>query len=376
LSPAVLAVAGCFAAASAQSADFTGELAAAVTVNDTESNPVFLSFRYFPELFATYPISESTTLDVLGSLDATSTTRFDSLETSTTDKNLDAYRLWIRLSAAQLETRLGLQKISFGAATLFRPLMWFDSIDPRDPLQITDGVWGLLLRYYFVNNANIWLWGLLGNKDPKGWELLPTVRDVPEYGGRIQVPVPNGEIALSLHHRTVDGGKLVALPQLSGDTDIPEDRIGVDAKWDLLLGLWLEGSMLHQDSELVRQSYRHFVTAGIDYTFGIGDGLTLLAENFSVSTSNEAFRSGDWSHVTGVSLTYPWGAVDALALILYNDYEAKDMYSFFDWRRRYDRWTFHLIAFANPDSFALPTTAAENTLLAGNGVQFLVVFNH
>jgi len=53
-----------------------------------------------------------------------------------------------------------LQKINFGSATLFRLLMWFDRIDPRDPLKLTDGVYGLLLRYYFHNNTNIWLWGL------------------------------------------------------------------------------------------------------------------------------------------------------------------------------------------------------------------------
>ncbi|GAI27146.1 unnamed protein product, partial [marine sediment metagenome] len=52
--------------------------------------------------------------------------------------------------------------------------MWFDRIDPRDPLQLTDGVYGLLLRQYFLNNANIWVWGLYGNDDLRGWEYLPS----------------------------------------------------------------------------------------------------------------------------------------------------------------------------------------------------------
>ena len=30
-----------------------------------------------------------------------------------------------------------------------------EDIDPRDPLQLTNGVWGLLGRYYFMNNANL-----------------------------------------------------------------------------------------------------------------------------------------------------------------------------------------------------------------------------
>ena len=77
------------------------------------------------------------------------------------------YRLWTRLSSERFEARLGLQRINFGSATLLRPLMWFDRIDPRDPLQITDGVYALLLRYYFQDNANVWAWGLLGNSSRK-----------------------------------------------------------------------------------------------------------------------------------------------------------------------------------------------------------------
>lgn len=35
--------------------------------------------------------------------------------------------------------------------------MRFDQVDPRDPLKLTDGVRGLLGRYCFLNNADIWL---------------------------------------------------------------------------------------------------------------------------------------------------------------------------------------------------------------------------
>ena len=82
-------------------------------------------------------------------------------DASTSD--LRPYRLWLRYSSRQWEVRLGLQKINFGTAMLLRPLMWFDRTDARDPLQLTDGVWGLLARRYFLNNANIWLWALYGN---------------------------------------------------------------------------------------------------------------------------------------------------------------------------------------------------------------------
>ncbi len=72
----------------------------------------------------------------------------------TTDFDLSPYRFWFRRSTANLEIRMGLQKITFGPARLFRSLMWFDKLDPRDPLKITEGVWAIRIRRDFPNNAN------------------------------------------------------------------------------------------------------------------------------------------------------------------------------------------------------------------------------
>jgi len=82
--------------------------------------------------------------------------------------------------------------------------MWFDQIDSRDPLQLTDDVWGLQARYYFPNIANIWLWGLYGNNERRGWEAVPVSKNIPEFGGRVQLPIPSGEIALSYNHRVAE----------------------------------------------------------------------------------------------------------------------------------------------------------------------------
>jgi len=63
---------------------------------------------------------------------------------STHQGDLKPYRAWIRFSSDQLELRIGLQKLNFGSASILRPLMWFDQMDPRDPLQLTDGLWAFL----------------------------------------------------------------------------------------------------------------------------------------------------------------------------------------------------------------------------------------
>ena len=107
-------------------------------------------------------ITQTYSVDTELSLNAYWYSLMDLPDHAVTDSEIDPYRLWLRLSSSRFELRAGLQKISFGSATLIRPLMWFDRIDPRDPLQLTDGVYGLLARYYFLNNANLWIWGLYG----------------------------------------------------------------------------------------------------------------------------------------------------------------------------------------------------------------------
>ena len=91
-------------------------------------------------------------------------------------------------------------------------------------LALTDGVHALRFRYNALNNANLWLWGLYGNDRPKGYELLASVGHVPEFGGRFQYPLLNGEFALTAHSREVNGSSL----QLA---DFRENRIALDGRW-------------------------------------------------------------------------------------------------------------------------------------------------
>ncbi len=81
---------------------------------------------------------------------------------------LAPYRLLLGYGGERYEPRAGLQQINFGAAVILRPLRWFDRIDPRDPFQITEGVYGLLGRYY-PGNHSVWLWGFWEIKIRKGW---------------------------------------------------------------------------------------------------------------------------------------------------------------------------------------------------------------
>lgn len=347
-----------------------------ITGNTKSITKPFFGIRYIPEFTLEKSFSQDLSLDFEVSLNAFGTAHIHSLKNTQTDGEIDLYRLWGRFSTSRFEARIGLQKINFGSATLLRPLMWFDSIDPRDPLQLTDGVYGLLLRYYFLNNANIWIWGLYGKDKLKGWDFFPSKSKSAEYGGRLQLPLGNGEWALTYHHRTMDPGQgPFALEQIDA-LSLPEDRYALDGKWDLGIGLWFEGTLTHQRTDLLPFSWQRAINIGLDYTFGLGNGLHALTESFFYTSSDKAFGSGDGITFSALSLGYPLGLLDNLSCIVYYDWENKDLYSFLNWRRTYDQWTINIIGFWNPEQFQIYQNLPENTLYAGKGFQIMIVFNY
>ena len=198
-----------------------------------------LSLRFIPEIkFTLAPTRAGSsgrglTLDGEISADAYGSLLLVSNGPADTSGDIKPYRGWLRLSTSRFEARAGLQKLSFGSAALFRPMMWFDSLDPRDPLQLTDGVYALLLRYYAKSNANFWAWGLYGNDDRRGFDLAPPDKKTPEFGGRIQVPLFKGEIGATYHHRKAAIDGIVPIMDPVSPLPIPpvpEDRFGIDGK--------------------------------------------------------------------------------------------------------------------------------------------------
>jgi hypothetical protein len=283
--------------------------------------------------------------------------------------------MWVKLSGDRFELRAGLQKINFGSAVLFRPLMWFDRIDPRDPLQLTDGVYGLLGRYYFLNNANIWIWGLYGEDKTKGWEVLPSKKNSIEYGGRVQIPLYTGELAATYHHRTADA-KGVIPDSISLGLSYPENRISVDAKVDLGVGLWAEGALIHQDLNFTELKYKTLLNVGMDYTFNLGNGLNLMTEVFGFLQGDRALGADEKIAFGLLSATYPINIIHNISAMVFYDFANKDTYRFINWGMAYDKWSFYVMAFWNPENYNLYNLDYQTSLYSGWGFQLMAVFNH
>ena len=356
-----------------QSLGFKGQAIGWTTLNPAEPFQTQVGLRYIPELSFSLPAGKYT-LDGQFSANLWGSGMYQG-DSITLDENLSPYRMWIRFSGDQFELRAGLQKINFGSAQMFRPLMWFDRIDPRDPLQLTDGVYGLLARYYFMNNANIWLWGLYGEEKIKGWELIPSLQNSIEYGGRVQVPFFTGEAALTYHHRTADPTAILPDSITLGNT-APENRIALDAKIDLLVGLWAEASLIHQDLDFTQQKYKTMLNAGVDYTFGIGNGLNLMAEGFGYLQGEQPFASDESLAFGLLSASYPVSIIHSVNAMLFYDFTNNNFYRFINWSVAYDRWSFYIMGFWNPDTYNLYNVDPRTSLYGGWGFQLMAVFNH
>lgn len=348
--------------------NFSGQLSVWGQLTPDLDTKIWMGGRYIPQLNYNVPLKNNCLFDM-----EVSANLFGDIGiqpgNNTVEGKIKPYRAWARYSSTRTEVRLGLQKINFGSARIFRPLMWFDSMDPRDPLQLTDGVWGGLFRYYFPNNSTLWLWSLYGNKEQKGWELIPVSRSFPELGGRLQLPLPSGEGALSYHFRKADAN----MYELG---EIAENRFGLDVRLDVVVGLWFESSWMRLNREMGELTNQQMSTLGMDYTFNIGSGLGLTFEQFFYSYGENGIDLNQSLNFSGLNLSYPFSMADNLSAMVYYDWENRRFYNFLNWQHQRDNVTFYTIGYWNPDEFGIPSQMGAVSRFAGKGIQFIIAWHH
>lgn len=333
--------------------------------------------RYVPTLTGKFDLIKQSYIDFEASLNINGSLTYEKGNLVDTTGQIKPYRIWGRYANDQFEIRAGLQKINFGSAKLFRPLMWFDGMDVRDPLQLTDGVYAILAKYYFENNANVWLWGMLGNDKPKGYELFGSSLWKPEFGGRIEHPAGPGEVGLSYHHRTLQSDhNMYNLPFPS--VELAENRIGLNGKWDVEIGVWFESSIsLLQDNTLSIPTKTDMLNVGADYTLPIGNGLGVTLEYFRYHTGDKLFAGGASAQLVGSMLTYPVSLLDNLSgMVFFLPAGANSMWlNYLTWSRTYDNISLYLMAYWNPVNYNLPVLQTQGrNLYAGKGVQVMASF--
>jgi len=353
--------------ADALESNISGQLSGWTTETYTQENwENNTGLRYIPEVDIKQPINDDSFMDAEISLNGYVATSGSDVHE---DYDLELYRAKLRFATTQTETRVGLQKINFGPARLLRPLRWFDRLDPTDPLQMTDGVYALRFKYVALNNANLWLWVLYGNEDPKGYEILPTASGNPELGGRLQYPVPRGELAATAHSRNVDGSE-------SNVPDYSENRFAVDGRWDIGIGLWFESVIQHQEKTVFAYDWTKMITIGIDYTFGLGNGLYVVLEHMTTALSEEVLGWDEDGNISAVSLNYPIGIMDNITAIGSYSWDQKDYYQYLRWLRTYDTLALSLSLSYYPEITGNEYGLNQGINKGGYGAGFMIIFNH
>jgi hypothetical protein len=332
--------------------------------------------RYIPVINTYWQVSSTAKLDAEVAFKTFGNLSFSGVNYDSASFSFKPYRLWLRYTSSNLEIRAGLQKINFGSALIFRPLMWFDKMDFRDPLQLTDGVYALLGRYYFNNNVNIWLWGLYGNENVKGWEIAPSISNIPEYGGRFQLPVPRGEMAISYHHRDADYSSLLAGMPTGTETRFTEQLFGIDGKWDLGIGLWIEYvRKLNEKDNPIMGRWETYFSLGADYTLSLGNGLNITSEYSRYANIPDEGEQETKRNLITLSLNYPLSVTHNLSGVVYYNIDAKEWYRFINFQLSYDYLGIYLMAYWNPDDPSVYNSSAESTLYPGKGFQLMLVLD-
>ena len=358
-------------ALNAQRIEFDGQVQLQANQGLQEKSSLFWGGRYLPKFnFESAQDSlQSWSIQIAANASA-----FKSLNSETQiNTDLAPYRAWIRYLNKEWEFRLGLQKIDFGAASLLRPLQWFNQIDPRDPLALTNGVYGLLVRYYFKNNANLWLWSLYGNQKPRGFDLFDSSKTKTEWGGRFQFLVPKGEWGFTYHYRTADFRENAIIDYFG---ESPEHRLGLDAKWDLGIGLWTESTYIKRSQPIGLFKHQFLSTLGADYTFGIGNGLNLIAEHLISSLGGQHAFENQASHVSAVNANYPLGLFNSISFLVYHQWSTNQNSLVLNYQEQFNKISAYLIAYYNSNQFE---AAQQNEILytfSGPGLQLLLIYNH
>jgi hypothetical protein len=364
LCAAVLCVAA-GACATAQTLDARHELSGWVGGSFDKVLVSHGGLRSIPELSVGYSLADEVSLDAEAALQLRGELRHGQAPAA----SAELHRLSLRVASERMELRAGLQKLNFGSAMLVRPLMWFDRVDPRDPLAVASGVYGVLARGTMQNNANLWLWALYGNDDVKGIDAASTVRHTPEFGGRVQLPMGAGEAAVTFHHRRAYAG---AAESADGASSLHENRIGLDGKWDVGIGIWGEGVLVHRGAQ-GDGTWTSLATLGADYTFAWGNGLGITCEHAVGQGGARLGALAETAQLTALAATYPLDALHGASVMVFHDWRSGNWYRLASLARTEDVWSAHLVVFWNP---ARDLAAWGGTTFGGTGFLLLAAIYH
>lgn len=347
---------------------FLGELSLSSAASGVAQEEINLMTRYLPAIEYQNSLSETWDYDLEVRWQFQWGGQLDALGQSSIQE--EPYRIALNLQSKHTEYIIGLQKINFGPARILRPLMWFDSINPTDPLELTSGVTGLSATFHndFGWSSQVWL---LLPGDPIGWEGLSDQEGTIETGGRISIPNEMGQLGISTNWRIADASLISP-----NDPDLYEGRIGVDGFWDVGIGLWVESVYKNQqfsDDPFLQQMQ---TTIGADYTFWVGNGILLTTEHMMINIWDSPVMDDKNVVMSTLMASYSPTMFDQISLMFFMDWESETPLAYLSWGQTYDSFRFTLGAFYSEGNEMQNNDSGLNSGFSGKGLQLTVAYNH
>jgi len=205
----------------------------------------------------------------------------------------ELFRGWVRYEKDDFKIRGGRQQILFGAATLFRPLGFFDTRVVFGIIPLTRGVDSLRSTYFTSSTSLV-----------QGWAVPAQIGNRAIVGLRGEINFSAIEAGAVLQYHPVTD-----LPFLA-DFNLEMVQLGYHLKGENIIGFWNE-SRLDIQQDRPGEPLRFDTVVGVDYTFDIGQGLHVLLEYF-LRTQEKGFTNLDPKQdrtlqVLGLQLDQPVG---------------------------------------------------------------------
>ena len=156
----------------------------------------------------------------------------------------------------------------------------------------------------------------------------------------------------------------------------PEHRIGFDAKLDLGFGVWTEAALIHKVNNIGPLTNQFLLNLGIDFTFGIGKGLTISKEYLFSKYSDNQLNDSISRGISAFSFNYPLNFFSSLSALVYQQWNNNKQTLMLNYQHQFNNLSGYIILYYNPDSIEGIQQNDIFRSFAGPGIQLLLVYNH
>ena len=119
-----------------------------------------------------------------------------------------------------------------------------------------------------------------------------------------------------------------------------EKSLALDGKFDYVVGIWFEAALTHQEIHIPELGYKTALNLGLDYTFGLGNGLASDDGILHLREFRTAhLRWGNCSFLCPVCQLFIQ-YIQQLNGIVFYDWTNNEIYNFVNWSWQFDKWSF------------------------------------